>query len=421
VERKGGVVHVYRLPTLAEIPDAVRGRLPLAARAVGLDPESALLFVTDRARVLLSLDLETGRVDSVTAAVAVATLGPDETLFVVDTNRRVMSVSRRVRLSWPQPLAAVPRDLFGAADQRLVAVVPGDSAHPSTVRLITAAAGQPSATRTLPLAGDVTATRWGDLVAVANDSGVMLVDPLARREPAFVPIADHPRALAFSPSGHRVYVARRNGPGLAVIDRYDRSEVDGVALPTPVAAVRPDPFGRWILARPSIGDSVWIVDLPVKQLVGSVATKWNADLPAIAPDGSLLVSQGNDVVAYRPDSLKESGRVAGASDDLWVVTTWRPRGGFRTPVDAVASAPTAYDSVGPDGPLYVQVSTSQNEVWSNEMAQQLTRAGLSARVLPPRVPDDGYRVVLGPYPTRDQAEAIGRKLGRPYWIYQPPP
>jgi hypothetical protein len=29
-----------------------------------------------------------------------------------------------------------------------------------------------------------------------------------------------------------------------------------------------------------------------------------------------------------------------------------------------------------------------------------------------------YRVVLGPYPTREAAEAIGRKLGMPYWIFQ---
>jgi cell division protein FtsN len=55
------------------------------------------------------------------------------------------------------------------------------------------------------------------------------------------------------------------------------------------------------------------------------------------------------------------------------------------------------------------------------MAAQLERAGLAARVLPPPVDrsHEGYRVVLGPYATRSQAEAIGRKLGRPYWIYQP--
>jgi cell division protein FtsN len=49
----------------------------------------------------------------------------------------------------------------------------------------------------------------------------------------------------------------------------------------------------------------------------------------------------------------------------------------------------------------------------------LNRAGLNARVLPPQHPDDGYRVVLGPFASRSQAEAIGRRLGRPFWIYQP--
>src|SRR3989442_8342046 len=54
------------------------------------------------------------------------------------------------------------------------------------------------------------------------------------------------------------------------------------------------------------------------------------------------------------------------------------------------------------------------------MAQQLPRGGPAAKVLSPQPgSDEGYRVVLGPYPTRAQAEGIGRKLGRPFWIYQP--
>jgi len=273
----------------------------------------------------------------------------------------------------------------------------------------------------------VAATRWGDLIAVASDSGVLLMDALGRREPAFVRLEDHPRALVFSPSGHRIYVARRTEPGLAVIDRYDRAEIDGVALPTPAATIRLDPLGRWLLARPTVGDSAWIVDLPVKRLVGSVATGWRVDLPAIAPDGSLLVRQGDDVAAYRPDSLVVTGRVKGGGTDQWILTGWRPRGSYRSAF-AEPSVPSGQPAAGTgdsaaagEGLLYVQVSTSQNEAWSSEMAQQLSRAGLAARVLPPHGPDDGYRVVLGPYPTRAQAEAIGRKLGRPYWIYQPTP
>ena len=134
------------------------------------------------------------------------------------------------------------------------------------------------------------------------------------------------------------------------------------------------------------------------------------------PDGSLA-----DVIAFRPDSLRETGRVAGASTDLWLFTTWRSRTALplASDADTTSVAPVGMDSLAGAGPLYVQVSISQNESWSTEMAQQLARAGLEAKVLPPKTTDDGYRVVLGPYPNRGQAETIGRKLGRPYWIYQP--
>jgi len=80
---------------------------------------------------------------------------------------------------------------------------------------------------------------------------------------------------------------------------------------------------------------------------------------------------------------------------------------------------TPADTTG--GALYVQVSVSQNQDWSQRLAQELGRAGLPAKVLAPATTDEGYRVVLGPYPTREVAEGIGRKLGRPYWIYQPQP
>jgi len=428
---------VYRLPGLAEIPTAIRGRLPAVRRVIGLDPEAEFLYVTTPQKDtttkkkgakaksdttlrsdVLALDLGSARVDTVATAIEQATLGPDGTLFTVDAKGHVVSAARRVRVAWPQPLPTIPLQLFGAADQRLVAADPPN--------LITAAADQPPTSRPLPAGSDVAATRWGDLVAVATDSGVLLMDPLGRREATFIALSDHPRALVFSPSGHRIYVARRTEPGLAAIDRYDREEIDGIALPLPAATIRLDPLGRWLLAKPTTGDSVWVVDLPVKRLVGSVPGTWRVDLPAISPDGSLPVPRHDDILSYRLDSLIETGRVKGGAADYWMLTAWRPRSYRGAFADAdAAAAPAdqaaASDTAGPEGPMYVQVSTSQNEAWSSEMAQQLTRAGLGARVLQPKNPDDGYRVVLGPYPTRAQAEAIGRKLGRPFWIYQPTP
>ena len=32
-----------------------------------------------------------------------------------------------------------------------------------------------------------------------------------------------------------------------------------------------------------------------------------------------------------------------------------------------------------------------------------------------------YRVVMGPFPTRDQAEKAARATGKPYWIYEGAP
>jgi hypothetical protein len=412
VSTKGGIPKLYRLPTLTEWSTPLRGQLPPIDRVIGVDPEAAELFVRTAKSGLLALDLESGRIDSVAASVQLAALGPDGTLYVVDTNRRVTTLSRRVRLTWPHPLEGSPRELFGAANERLLAMVGGDRPQ-----ILATAADQPASTRPLPADGDVAASRWGDLIAVASDSGVMLLDPLGQRRPAFVPIADHPRALVFSPSGHRIYVGSRSGLGLAVIDRYAIRQIDGVALPTPVAALRLDRFGQWLLARPPVGDTVWVVDLTIKRLVGAIPGAWQSDLPTIAPNGSLLLRRDDDVVALRPDSLLEVGRVAGGAQDLWVTTDWSPRGAI--PSREASADAAASDSVGAEGPLYVQVSVSRNQSWSQQMADQLSRAGLAAKVLPPANADEGFRVVLGPYGTRAQAEAIGKKLGRPYWIYAP--
>lgn len=406
---KGGTPQLYRLPRLTPIEGVLRGRLPPVERVVGLDPESEFLFVSTAKRELLALDLGSGRVDTVATGIAQAALGPDGTLYAVDTLRRVTSLSRRTRFAWPHPLTALPRDLFGATDQHLVGVIAQD-------RLLVAAADQPPMVHPIAASGDVAATRWGDLVAVASDSGVTFYDPLGRRDPSFVQLDDAPRAIAFSPSGHRIYVARRNVPGLAVVDRYERKELDGVALPGPVAALRLDPLGRWLLARPAVGDSAWIVDLPIKRHTGIVPTQWQADLPAISPDGVLIYRRRRDVLSVRPDSLAEVGKVERGAADLWILTTWLPRG---VPASVASEARSDSVGTGEEGPLYVQVSTSQNPEWSGHLADDLSRAGMAARVLPPQTPDDGYRVVLGPFTTRAQAEATGRRLGRPFWIYQP--
>src|SRR5438105_6703297 len=174
---KGGMPQLYRLPRLTAVEGVLKGRLPAVERVVGLDPESEFLFVTTAKHELLGLDLGSGRVDTVGINVRQAALGPDGTLYAVDSSRHVISLSRRTRFAWPQALTALPRDLFGATDQHLVGVIPQD-------KLLVAAADQPPTVRTIAAGADVAATRWGDLVAVASASGVTFYDPVRRRDPA---------------------------------------------------------------------------------------------------------------------------------------------------------------------------------------------------------------------------------------------
>jgi cell division septation protein DedD len=67
------------------------------------------------------------------------------------------------------------------------------------------------------------------------------------------------------------------------------------------------------------------------------------------------------------------------------------------------------------------VSLSQNPEWAAQLAAQLKADTLPASVLEPTVPEEGYRVVVGPYPTREQAEEVGKKLGRSYFLIRRPP
>jgi len=66
--------------------------------------------------------------------------------------------------------------------------------------------------------------------------------------------------------------------------------------------------------------------------------------------------------------------------------------------------------------VYLQVSSSQNPAWADELADKLRAAGLPASVLAPTRGDEAHRVVLGPYATREQAEETGRKIGMPSFI-----
>jgi hypothetical protein len=172
-----------------------------------------------------------------------------------------------------------------------------------------------------------------------------------------------------------------------------------------------DPLGRVLLVRTAAADSVWIVDAASLQIAATVQSTWAEDLPTVAPDGTVLLGQDGTLAAFDWERATMISSVAARDDDLWLVAGWDPH---RPALELTADRRATEQLAGQL--LYVQVSSSGNVAWAEDLAQELRAAGLDATVLQPDSMEERYRVVLGPYTSREEAEDNGRRLGRPFWI-----
>src|SRR5581483_11907884 len=93
-------------------------------------------------------------------------------------------------------------------------------------------------------------------------------------------------SLATTPSGDRFYVITDSEQVVHVLDRYQDRVTADVDLPGRARDVRVDPFGRFVLVKSAVGDSVWVVAVGTDKLVGTVHSSWRADVPFVAPDGA---------------------------------------------------------------------------------------------------------------------------------------
>ena len=411
IPRDGGMARLYRVPALDSAAWKAADKLPPVERPLGSAAEQGLVFVLDRKSNVAALDLDTRRVRNYLENVRFATLGPDGALYVVDTSNAVIQLVRRAPVRFRSKLQGKPTDLYGTMDGALVARLGGK--QPALEFL-----GSDQAPTSTPIPdGQVASTFLGDLVAVAADTAVVLYAPGRKSEPRSIPIEGDARAVLFSPSGHRLYVARAAAP-LLVLDRFEGSKLREIELPGPARELRGDLYGNWILVRPEQGDSVWVIDVGTGRYLGAIAARWTADLPAVAPPHTLLVRRGEDLAALdlSDTSFTELGRIAGGAADFWHPLAWHPAQETELPFDS-DSATLAASDTGPARPsVYLQVSSSQNPTWANELSDKLSSAGLPASVLPPRRSGEVFRVVLGPYATREQAMETSRRIGMPSFI-----
>lgn len=410
---RGGDAVAYRTSDLKPIGWTV-AKVPPIREYVGVDLDLGLVYAVDSTRGLVAVDLRAGRARVLRRGVRTAALAPDGSLFSVDTSGAVTQVRGRRPVVIGDRLPASATNLVGSSSGRLLSLPTGRRAD-----LTVYAPNEPAANFTL-VAAPSSATLTGDLVAVAADSAVLLADPTGQREPQAIEVAGGARAVAFSPSGHRFYVAGSKDR-LTVFDRYDGREIHKIDLPAPGRAIRGDLYGLWLLVRPESGDSVWVVDVAARRVVATAATAWDDALPIIAPPSLLLVRRGKDVVGLdlAREGLAEAGRVTAGATDHWVALAWAPPSSARQAAAADSLLPA--DSATGAGPrFFLQVSSSRNPEWARELASKISEAGITAAVMEPANADDVYRVVVGPFATREQADSTSRSLGMPSFVITAP-
>jgi cell division septation protein DedD len=220
-----------------------------------------------------------------------------------------------------------------------------------------------------------------------------------------------------------------------------------------------DGLGRYLLARFPQQDSAWVIAIGTNKLLGAVPTRWESDLPAITPDGRVALLGAKDVILVDPQKLETKSTVAGGAKDYWYFFAWdgfRPRAqGLDQPVtfpsdslptDSLAASstpqnagaanlpPTPADTTrvapvpGTSSPAAAPAGfvVSFAALLSEEKAQQVASVikvnGAPAHVVFTNTAGSPiYRVVMGPFATRAEADRVGRASRREYWIYEGSP
>jgi septal ring-binding cell division protein DamX len=291
------------------------------------------------------------------------------------------------------------------------------------------------------------ATQTGDRIyLVSSDKSLIGVTVRGLRKGTAIPLDHDLAALVGTPSGDRLYVAADSSREIAVVDRYRDRITARIELPGQPRDLRIDPLGRYLLVRAAKGDSVWVVAVGTDKLIGTVHSAWRSDLPFVAPDGAIALGQGSDVVFVDGDTQRERSRVRGGADDFWFGFQWT---GFRarsadldrpaefghrdsTDTAARAQAPRA-ESAARGAPAIIPIDTAPrgfvvsfaallSEQRARDLAAQIKVRGQAARVVgTQREGTTIYRVLLGPFPTREEAERVGRESGQTYWVYEGTP
>ena len=178
------------------------------------------------------------------------------------------------------------------------------------------------------------------------------------------------------------------------------------------------------------------------------ATCWQA----VTPDGRLALLGAKDVTFADPQKPDTKSTIAGGAKDYWYFFAWdgfrpRPQGldqpvtfpGEGAPNDslsasstgAIANPPTKHDTAAAVVPpvtkpasagFTVSFAALLTEDKAQLLANTIKVGGNAAHVVSTTTAGAQiFRVVMGPFATREEADRIGRASKREYWIYEGSP
>jgi cell division septation protein DedD len=466
IPRNGGTARAYLFNNLDSAVWSAADSPPVG-RVLAFDQDAGLVAFTDDKGQPRRLDLRLGEVRTASKAKlsGVASANGSE-IYGIDSKGAVVRLTPSGDWTFKPP--KTPQALFPQLNGQLV--IEGAAAPSTRLWLIHPPDETILDSASLSLVARGARTQAGDRLYFTSRRGlvgVMTRDVSPLKEAR---LPGDAAAMAPTPSGDRVYIALSETPRIVVLDRYSESISATIDLPGPAIDLRIDPLGQLLLAKPAVGaDSAWVVAIGTGKLVGSIPTTWTTDLPAFAHSSTIATLRGGDVVFVNGTTLSEARTVRGGGKDYWYFFYWngfRPRSADLdqpvtfTPPDSIVRSdtiPRQLDSTRPPplrdaSPTMVPPPTSfpppappaaapssagtarapvrspgflvsfaalLNEPEARAIAAGIEVGGARARVLPTQTGGTAiYRVVLGPYATKDQADRVGRESKRQYWVYE---
>jgi len=423
---------------------------PAIARTLGFDPDYGVLAFVDDKGQPRRLDLRAGEVRTASKEkLASLSTANGSDLYGITTKGTLARITPAGDWSFDPPAPATI--LFPQTNGSVV--IAGSESGKTSLWLIQPTDDEVVQVASLPRVSKIHA-QVGDRIYFAVDSGLVGVRSRDLKPVKSVRLKMPVEAIVPTPSGDRLFVALAGSRTLSVIDRYSETVTESVELPGAVTELRMDPLGQYILARPEIStDSAWVIGIGSDRVNGSIATEWRADLPGFAPGGSIAVAHGSDVDFVDATTFAVKSTVANGAQDYWYFVAWngfRPRlADLDRPVtfdtaraipqpdssaipahnDSIPSpplrdaspsmVPTPRELTPAGGAYMVSFAAVLSEQKATESAQGIVVNGVKPRVVRTQSGSTTiYRVVLGPYATREEADRVGRDSRRQYWIYQ---